>query len=65
MLSRSKYTTDFCFYEALSRLKGLWKKGRKDGVKLTQGEYSQACSQLFAWHQAMSKRVNDLRLSLD
>jgi predicted nucleic acid-binding protein len=55
-----KYTSDFCFYEALSLLKGLWKKGRRDGVRLTKDEYFAACSRLFAWHQAMSKRIDDL-----
>jgi predicted nucleic acid-binding protein len=58
-----KYTTHFCFYEALSRLKGLWKKGRKVGeahTKLTKEEYFDACSRLFSWHQAMSKRIDDL-----
>lgn len=55
-----KYTSTFCFYEALGRLKGLWKKGRRDGVRLTKEEYFTACSNLVAWHGAMLRRVPDL-----
>jgi predicted nucleic acid-binding protein len=54
-----KYTTQFCFYEALSLLKGVW-KGRRAGVTLTQDEYMAACSKLFSWYGAMARRIPDL-----
>ena len=54
-----KYTTPFCFYEALSLLKGVW-KGRRKGITLSKEEYLQACSRLTAWYGAMSRQVKDL-----
>ncbi len=55
--SRStKYTTPFCFYEAMNVLKGKWKyKGQ-----LTLDGYLDAAFQLTAWYGASSTQVKDL-----
>ena len=42
----TKYTTSFCFYEALSILKSKWKN---QGL-LTQDQYLEACIRLAAWY---------------
>jgi predicted nucleic acid-binding protein len=51
----TKYTTSFCFYEALNVLKGKWKYRNE----LTVDEYYEAARHLTAWHGAWSKEVND------
>jgi predicted nucleic acid-binding protein len=52
----SKYTTPFCFYEALNVLKGKWKYKNI----LTLEQYVSAAFQLTAWYGASSARVEDL-----
>ena len=58
--SRStKYTTPFCFYEAMNVLKGKWKhKGQ-----LMIDQYLEAAFQLTAWYGASSSEVNDLNFT--
>lgn len=52
----SKYTTPFCFYEALNVLKSKWKyRGQ-----LTLPRYLEAAFQLTAWYGASSSKVKDL-----
>ena len=52
----TKYTTPFCFYEAMNVLKGKWKhKGQ-----LTIEKYLDAAFQLTAWYGASSSMVKDL-----
>ncbi|TFW72552.1 hypothetical protein C3Y98_02800 [Methylotenera oryzisoli] len=52
----TKYTTPFCFYEAMNVLKGKWKsKGQ-----LTQEQYVDAAFRLTAWYGASSSQVKDL-----
>lgn len=41
----TKFTTSFCFYEALSILKSRWKNQKL----LSQDEYLEACFRLSAW----------------
>ena len=55
--SRStKYTTPFCFYEAMNVLKGKWKYKNA----LTKDQYMDAVFQLTAWFGASSRRIKDL-----
>lgn len=55
----TKYTTPFCFYEAMNVLKGKWKhKGQ-----LTIDQYLEAAFQLTAWYGASSSKVNDLNFT--
>ena len=58
--SRStKYTTPFCFYEAMNVLKGKWKhKGQ-----LTIDQYLEAAFRLTAWYGASSSNVKDLNFT--
>jgi predicted nucleic acid-binding protein len=58
--SRStKYTTPFCFYEAMNVLKGKWKhKGQ-----LSLDGYLDAAFRLTAWYGASSSRVEDLNFT--
>lgn len=52
----TKYTTPFCFYEALNALKGKWKyKGQ-----LTLEKYLDAAFRLTVWYGASSSQVKDL-----
>ena len=56
-LSRAtKYTTPFCFYEAMNVLKGKW----KHKAQLTHEQYLAAAFQLTAWYGASSSKVKDL-----
>jgi predicted nucleic acid-binding protein len=52
----TKYTTPFCFYEALNVLKVKWRY-RKE---ITKDQYLHASLDLTAWYGAASERVNDL-----
>jgi predicted nucleic acid-binding protein len=55
----TKYTTPFCFYEAMNVLKGKWKhKGQ-----LSLDEYLDAAFRLTAWYGASSSRVKDLNFT--
>jgi len=55
----TKYTTPFCFYEALNVLKGKWKhKGQ-----LSKSQYLDAAFRLTAWYGASSARVKDLNFT--
>jgi predicted nucleic acid-binding protein len=55
----TKYTTPFCFYEAMNVLKGKWKhKGQ-----LTIEKYLDAAFQLTAWYGASSSKVRDLNFT--
>jgi len=55
--SRStKYTTPFCFYEAMNTLKGKWKNKKQ----LNSDQYLDAAFQLTAWYGASSAQINDL-----
>jgi predicted nucleic acid-binding protein len=55
----TKYTTPFCFYEALNVLKGKWKhKGQ-----LTKSQYLDSALRLTAWYGASSARVKDLNFT--
>lgn len=52
----TKYTTPFCFYEAMNVLKGKWKfKGQ-----MTIDEYLDASFKLTAWYGSSSSRISDL-----
>lgn len=52
----TKYTTPFCFYEAMNVLKGKYKhKG-----KLTVAQYFDATFKLTAWYGASSAKIDDL-----
>jgi predicted nucleic acid-binding protein len=54
-----KYTTPFCFYEALNVLKGKWKyKGQ-----LSLNDYLAAAFRLTAWYGASSSKVEDLNFT--
>lgn len=55
-------TTSLCLAEALGRLKGLWKKGRKDGLKLSTDQYFKAARELImdAWGTRIE--LDELRL---
>lgn len=52
----TKYTTPFCFYEAMNVLKGKWKF--KKQLSITQ--YLDATFQLTAWYDASSRAITDL-----
>jgi predicted nucleic acid-binding protein len=52
----TKYTTPFCFYEAMNVLKSKWKnKGQ-----LTLPSYLEAAFRLTAWYGASSSKIEDL-----
>ena len=55
----TKYTTPFCFYEAMNVLKGKWK--HKD--QLTIDQYFDAAFRLTAWYGASSSKVKDLNFT--
>jgi len=52
----TKYTTPFCFYEAMNVLKGKWKYR----LELTLVEYLDAAHKLTLWYGLSSARVKDL-----
>ena len=52
----TKYTTPYCFYEALNVLKGKWKYKRQ----LTQAAYLSAARELANWYGASSRGIRDL-----
>jgi len=55
----TKYTTPFCFYEAMNVLKGKWKhKGQ-----LTIDQYLDAAFRLTAWYGASSSSIEDLNFT--
>lgn len=55
-------TTSFCLAEALGRLKGLWRKGRNDGLKLSMDQYFKATQELIinAWGKRIE--IDELKL---
>jgi predicted nucleic acid-binding protein len=52
----TKYTSPFCFYEALNALKGKWKYQGK----MSNAQYLDAAFQLTAWYSAATRRIDDL-----
>ena len=54
--SPTKYTTPFCFYEALNVLKVKWLYRRE----ITKDEYSRAAFQLAAWFEASTRYIKDI-----
>jgi len=52
----TKYTTPFCYYEALNILKAKWKHREM----LSREGYLKAAFRLTVWYQASAKRVSDL-----
>lgn len=52
----TKYTSPFCFYEALNILKSKWLYHSQ----LTRDEYLHASFQLTAWYGAATERIEDL-----
>jgi len=52
----TKYTTPFCFYEALGVLKVKWRNRKV----ITHSQYLQAAFELSAWYGASSARIKDL-----
>lgn len=57
--SPTKYTTPFCFYEALNVLKVKWMY-RKE---ISQAEYTEASFRLAAWFQASTRYAKDIDFS--
>jgi predicted nucleic acid-binding protein len=55
-VSATKYTTPFCFYEAMNVLKSKW----KFKSQITLSQYLEATFQLTAWYGASSAQVEDL-----
>ena len=55
----TKYTTPFCFYEAMNALKGKWKFKQQ----LTKAQYLDATFRLTAWYGASSGQVRDMDFS--
>lgn len=51
----TKYTTPFCFYEALNCLKRKWVRD-----EITKENYLRSASDLCAWYRAISGHVKDL-----
>ncbi|WP_139019236.1 type II toxin-antitoxin system VapC family toxin [Acidovorax radicis] len=52
----TRYTTPFCFYEALNILKTKWLfRGQ-----LSEAEYRGACSALTAWFRSSSRYIKDI-----
>jgi len=56
--SPTKYTTPFCFYEALSVLKVKWAYRKA----LTKVEYTDAAFRLVAWFEASTRYAHDIDL---
>ena len=52
----TKYTTPFCFYEAMNVLKGKWKNKRQ----IDRKDYLLAASHLTSWYGASSANIKDL-----
>lgn len=52
----TKYTTPFCFYEAMNVLKGKWKYKEQ----LTLEEYLDAAFKLTSWYGVSSSKIKDL-----
>jgi predicted nucleic acid-binding protein len=52
----TKYTTPFCFYEALNGLKSKW----KFKMQFSQEQYQRASLALTAWYGASSRTISDL-----
>ena len=52
----TKYTSPFCFYEALNILKGKWLYRSQ----MSRDEYLNAAFQLTAWYGAATSRIKDL-----
>lgn len=52
----TKYTTPFCFYEALNVLKGKWLYKKQ----LTKDEYLNAAYRLSVWFGASSQKIRDI-----
>lgn len=52
----TKYTTPFCFYEAMNILKGKWKYKNQ----LSRDEYLLVTSNLTSWYGASSNNIKDL-----
>ena len=55
----TKYTTPFCFYEAMNILKSKW----KHRGQLTKEQYLDAAFRLTAWYGASSARIKDLNFT--
>ncbi len=55
----TKYTTPYCFYEAMNALKGKWAHKKQ----LTHPQYLDAAFHLAAWFGASSSQVRDLDFS--
>ena len=55
----TKYTTPFCYYEALNILKAKW----EHRSLLSREEYLNAAFRLTVWYQASAKHVDDLDLT--
>jgi len=55
----TKYTTPFCFYEALNVLKGKWLYKNQ----LTKDEYLSAAYRLSIWFGASSRKVKDIEFT--
>ena len=52
----TKYTSPFCFYEALNSLKSKW----IHRAQLTREQYIDAAFRLTAWYGAATERIRDL-----
>ena len=52
----TRYTTLFCYFEALSVLKVKWKYKKE----ITEDEYHKASFSLTAWFRYVSQRIHDL-----
>jgi len=55
----TKFTTPFCFYEAMNVLKGKWK--HKNQLSIDQ--YLEAAFQLTAWYGSSSSKIKDLNFT--
>lgn len=55
----TKYTTPFCFYEAMNTLKSKW----KHQGQLTLDQYLAAAFELTAWFGASSRSIKDLNFA--
>lgn len=65
----TKYTTQFCFYEALNVLKNSRlpkdqiKPKAKNKTQLSQDEYLSAANRLFNWFRTSSRNINDIEFT--
>ncbi|GDY36691.1 type II toxin-antitoxin system VapC family toxin [Acidovorax sp. NB1] len=55
----TRYTTPFCFYEALNILKTKWRF--RD--QLSEAQYRSACFALTAWFRSSSRYIKDIDLT--